>query len=90
MKNKPVIVLEVGGLKRNLTFKIGINGVNRDADFAQRHGLRTADCTGQLCPETRVATSCRSFFSMPFFPTIEENWTRQISNCVVRPQGGPL
>ncbi len=32
--NKPVIVLEVGGLKRNITFKIGINGINREADFA--------------------------------------------------------
>ena len=31
--NKPVIVLEVGGIKRNETWKIGINGVNREADF---------------------------------------------------------
>ena len=33
-EGKPVIVLEVGGLRRNLSFKIGINGINRDADFA--------------------------------------------------------
>tara|TARA_R110001592_G_scaffold18884_1_gene78123 strand:+ start:1182 stop:2054 length:873 start_codon:yes stop_codon:yes gene_type:complete len=33
-KNKPVIVMEVGGIKRNETWKIGINGVNREADFA--------------------------------------------------------
>ena len=26
---KPVIVLEVGGLRRNKTFKVGINGINR-------------------------------------------------------------
>ena len=32
--NKPVVVLEVGGIKRNVTWKMGINGVNRDADFA--------------------------------------------------------
>jgi hypothetical protein len=32
--NKPVVVLEVGGIKRNLTWKMGINGINRDADFA--------------------------------------------------------
>lgn len=32
--NKPVIVIEVGGIKRNETWKIGINGVNREADFA--------------------------------------------------------
>lgn len=32
--NKPVIVIEVGGLLRNTTWKLGINGINRDADFA--------------------------------------------------------
>ncbi len=35
-ENKPVIVLEVGGLRRNKSFKIGINGVNRKADFANQ------------------------------------------------------
>ena len=33
-KGKPVVVIEVGGIKRNETFKIGINGINREADFA--------------------------------------------------------
>ena len=33
-KGKPVIVIEVGGLHRNKTWKLGINGINRDADFA--------------------------------------------------------
>jgi hypothetical protein len=33
-KGKPVIVIEVGGLHRNETWKLGINGINRDADFA--------------------------------------------------------
>jgi hypothetical protein len=32
--NKPVVVLEVGGIKRNVTWKMGINGINRAADFA--------------------------------------------------------
>ena len=32
-QNKPIIVLEVGGLIRNKTWKIGINGINADADF---------------------------------------------------------
>ena len=32
-KNKPVVVIEVGGIKRNETWKIGINGINREADF---------------------------------------------------------
>ncbi len=35
--NKPVVVLEVGGLRRNKSFKIAINGVNRKADFANQH-----------------------------------------------------
>lgn len=33
-KGKPVVVIEVGGIKRNETFKIAINGINREADFA--------------------------------------------------------
>jgi hypothetical protein len=33
-QNKPVVVIEVGGIKRNETWKIGINGINREADFA--------------------------------------------------------
>ena len=36
-KNRPVVVLEVGGLRRNKSFKIGINGVNRKADFANQN-----------------------------------------------------
>jgi len=31
--NIPVIVLEVGGIKRGTTWKVGINGINRDAFF---------------------------------------------------------
>ena len=29
--NKPVIVLEVGGIKRGKTWKVALNGINRDA-----------------------------------------------------------
>tara|TARA_E500000331_G_scaffold344721_1_gene381354 strand:- start:617 stop:1489 length:873 start_codon:yes stop_codon:yes gene_type:complete len=56
---KPVIVLEVGGLRRNESFKIGINGINRDADFANqifddkrwplfKHKLRPWNPTGDI------------------------------------------
>lgn len=31
--DKPVMVLEVGGIQRNVTWKVGLNGVNRDAYF---------------------------------------------------------
>jgi len=30
---RPVIVLEVGGIKRGTTWKVGLNGINRDAYF---------------------------------------------------------
>ena len=30
-ENKPVIVLEVGGVKRNITWRAGINGITGDA-----------------------------------------------------------
>jgi hypothetical protein len=33
-QNKPVIVLEVGGIKRGTTWKVGLNGINRDAFFS--------------------------------------------------------
>lgn len=36
---KPVVVIEVGGLIRNETWKLGINGINRDADFALDLGI---------------------------------------------------
>jgi hypothetical protein len=31
--NKPIIVLEVGGIQRGTTWKVGLNGINRDAYF---------------------------------------------------------
>lgn len=33
-QSKPVVVLEVGGIKRGTTWKVGLNGINRDASFA--------------------------------------------------------
>ena len=30
---KPTIVLEVGGIRRGITWKVGLNGINRDAYF---------------------------------------------------------
>ena len=32
-KSKPTVVLEVGGIHRNTTWKVGLNGINRDAFF---------------------------------------------------------
>ena len=33
LKQKPTIVLEVGGIQRGTTWKVGLNGINRDAYF---------------------------------------------------------
>jgi hypothetical protein len=35
-QNKPVIVLEVGAIKRGTTWKVGLNGINRAAYFAPK------------------------------------------------------
>jgi hypothetical protein len=35
-QNKPVIVLEVGGIERGTTWKVGINGINKEADFGPK------------------------------------------------------
>lgn len=34
--NKPVIVLEVGHIQRGITWKVGLNGINRDAYFGPK------------------------------------------------------
>lgn len=36
--NKPVIVIEVGGIIRNNSWRLAVNGINRDADFALDSG----------------------------------------------------
>jgi hypothetical protein len=36
--SKPTIVLEVGGIKRGITWKVGLNGINRDAYFGDDMG----------------------------------------------------
>ena len=45
--NKPVIVLEVGGIQRGTTWKVGINGINSDANFGAKGNDSTrADLLG--------------------------------------------
>ena len=36
-QKKPTIVLEVGGIKRGTTWKVGLNGINRDAYFGDNN-----------------------------------------------------
>ena len=35
-QSKPTVVLEVGGIKRGTTWKVGLNGINRDAYYGPR------------------------------------------------------
>jgi len=51
---KPVIVLEVGGIKRGVTWKVGLNGINRTAYFGEQNndGTRAANL-GLVCKPWR-------------------------------------
>jgi hypothetical protein len=51
---KPVIVLEVGGINRGTTWKVGLNGINRTAYFGEQNNDRTrADNLGMVCKPWR-------------------------------------
>jgi hypothetical protein len=51
---KPVIVLEVGGIKRGITWKVGLNGINRTAYFGEQNNDRTrAANLGLVCKPWR-------------------------------------
>jgi dTDP-4-dehydrorhamnose 3,5-epimerase len=100
-KNKPVIVLEVGGIKRNETFKIGINGINREADFANQHvdserwkkfniELKPWRTTGDaiiLCGQHHKSHQWRNNLSMNLWFEQQINEVRKYTNrpIVVRP-----
>ena len=52
--DKPVIVLEVGGIQRGTTWKVGLNGINRTAYFGEQDNDRTrADSLGLVCKPWR-------------------------------------
>ena len=51
---KPTIVLEVGGINRGVTWKVGLNGINRDAYFGDNDNDSTrADSLGLVCKPWR-------------------------------------
>ena len=53
-QKKPTIVLEVGGINRGTTWKVGLNGINRDAYFGEQDNDRTrADHLGLVCKPWR-------------------------------------
>jgi len=53
-QGKPTVVLEVGGIKRGTTWKVGLNGINRTAYFSEQYNDRTrADNLGLVCKPWR-------------------------------------
>ena len=53
-QKKPTIVLEVGGINRGTTWKVGLNGINRDAYFSEQNNDRSrADSLGLVCKPWR-------------------------------------
>ena len=51
---KPTIVLEVGGINRGTTWKVGLNGINRDAYFGEQDNDRSrAASLGLVCKPWR-------------------------------------
>ena len=53
-QKKPTIVLEVGGINRGTTWKVGLNGINRDAYFSEQNNDRSrADHLGLVCKPWR-------------------------------------
>ena len=52
--SKPVIVLEIGGIKRGTTWKVGLNGINRTAYFGEQDNDRSrAASLGLVCKPWR-------------------------------------
>jgi hypothetical protein len=83
-QGKPVVVIEVGGLRRNSSFKIGINGINRDADFANqefddkrwplfKHQLRPWNPTGEMIVICGQHDASEQWKGLPRM----ENWIKQ-------------
>ena len=53
-QKKPTIVLEVGGINRGTTWKVGLNGINRTAYFGEQDNDRSrADHLGLVCKPWR-------------------------------------
>ena len=94
--NKPIVVIEVGGLRRNKSFKIGINGVNRKADFANqevddkrwplfKHTLRPWQQRGQTIIILGQHNASEQWAGMPEMKTWLESQIQQIRKLTDRP-----
>jgi len=95
-KGKPVVVLEVGGLRRNKSFKVGINGINRDADFANQtfddkrwplfeHELRPWNPTGDMIVICGQHDNSEQWKGLPKMSTWIEQQIVEIRKYTTRP-----
>ena len=82
---KKVIVLEVGGLKRNHLWRVGIGGINREAEFAnsedigdryQKIGLKLKPWTGEQGKHILICTQNPSSYQWRNMPSVE-TWLKQ-------------
>jgi hypothetical protein len=53
-QRKPVIVLEVGGIVRNTTWKVGLNGINKGAFFSVGNDITRANSLGLVLRSWRT------------------------------------
>jgi hypothetical protein len=53
-QSKPVIVLEVGGIIRGTTWKVGLNGINKDAFFVKNADSSRANSLGLMLTPWRT------------------------------------
>ena len=95
-QGKPVIVLEVGGLRRNESFKIGINGINRKADFANqefdndrwplfKHTFKQWNSTGDIIVICGQHDASEQWKGLPKMSTWIEQQIKEIRQYTTRP-----
>lgn len=92
---KPVIVLEVGGLVRNKTWRIGLNGVNRDATWIKPYDNHRAALLGLQLKEWNTTaegillcgqhSKSEQWRGMPPIQTWMENTIKQLREHTNRP-----
>lgn len=86
--NKPVIVLEIGALKRGETWKVGINGINRDATWVKPYQEKRLETLGvEVKPWSKegefitIATQRSDSHQWPKGLTMKEWVEEQIQYC---------
>lgn len=95
-QGKPVIVIEVGGLRRNLSYKVGINGINRLGDFANqefddtrwplfKHEMRPWNQTGELIVICGQHDSSEQWKGLPKMSMWIEQQIKEIRRYTTRP-----